>query len=99
MFKENLKTLERSNVKVFNEIGEMATNKGLEVVFFYDERFKVDYIHILQEQSLFISIYFDRFSKLALDMPPYYELYDLQDVYRYLLKEKEALIEKVGTYL
>lgn len=97
---------ETSPIEVFNTIGNMLP-KGYEPIYFkakfpkinIDEEGRIiddygylHYIHIVKNGDLKISIYFDDASIGSLIEVPYYELYDLDDVYRYLTNEEEDLI-------
>ena len=91
-----------TTVEIFNLIAIYAETKGYDTRLFTEEFPKmndlfefeqkgVDYIHLLKNGELKISIYFDRHSILAWDMPPYYELWDRVDIERFELSEDEEI--------
>lgn len=97
---------ETSPIEVFNTIGDILP-KDCEPIYFKSKfpKFHIDeegriiddygylhYIHINKNGNLKVSIYFDNDSVGSLMEEPYYELYDLCDVYRYLIGEEEDLI-------
>ena len=97
---------EVSEVAIFNEIGDYAENQGYDVVYFKSlfpkmnkdnlgnfEYKYVQYIHIYGDEGLKVSIYFDVDSLICLFQEfPYYELYDLNEVERYLATEEGEIL-------
>lgn len=82
----------KSDIEIFNKIGEYATSKGLHPVYFKSKHLSdycsginleivdIHYIHIYDTDELSISIYYDEYGALSLFMKkPYYELYNLYD--------------------
>lgn len=87
----------KSKCKTFNTIADIAKSKGYEVRLFEDMRFfdRKDFIHILKNENLYLSIYFDKYPTMAFGMPAHFELYDMEDTEKFLLNEKEDLINRV----
>lgn len=90
---------ETSEIALFNKIGEYATSKEYDVVYFksklpklvtiessYEMQYKyMHYIHVLENNEFILSIYYDKYNIGALyPESPYYELYDGSDVDRFL---------------
>ena len=95
----------KSEVDLFNRIGDYATSKNFHPVYFKSKNIssynseelkivEVHYIHIYDDNgSLKVSIYYDgEGSILSLMEQPYYELYDLSDVKRFLTGKEEELL-------
>lgn len=93
----------KSEVDLFNKIGDYAINKNYHPVYFkskklsqYEEELRivdVHYIHIYNENGLKVSIYYDGERSMLSHMDePYYELYDLLDVKRFLKNKDDELL-------
>ena len=69
-------------------------NLGLSSLNMNDLEYKyVHYVHIYGDEGLKVSIYFDVDSLVCLFQEfPYYELYDLNDVERYLATEEGEIL-------
>ncbi|MBQ3421643.1 MAG: hypothetical protein IJH34_08220 [Romboutsia sp.] len=103
----------KSEIDLFNRIGDYAANKKYYPVYFktkkpsnYEDQelriVDVHYIHIYSIDKLKISIYYDgEGSILSFMTKPYYELYDTSSVKRFLADEEEelALFNKVISLL
>ena len=96
---------QQSEVELFNRIGDYVTSKNFHPVYFKSKNIsnynseelkivEVHYIHIYDDNgSLKASIYYDgEGSILSLMEQPYYELYDLSDVRKFLTGKEEELL-------
>ena len=93
----------KSEIDLFNKIGDYAIDKNYHPVYFkskkpsnYNEEnirmVDVHYIHIYNDNGLKASIYYDGEGSMLSHMgQPYYELYDLSDVKRFLKNEEDEL--------
>ena len=107
---------DKSEIKLFNEIGEIViwlgftpkffkvlnptfeeTETGIEIGYKY-----IHYIHILKKEQLKISIYYDKYN-IGSILPdgPYFELYDMDDIERFIDNEIEIkrLLERLSILL
>ena len=95
----------KSEIDLFNKIGDYAIDKNYHPVYFkskkpsnYNEEniriVDVHYIHIYDDNgSLKASIYYDgEGSMLSFMDQPYYELYNLSDVRKFLTGKEEELL-------
>ena len=95
---------EYSEVDLFNKIGFMAETLGYNPVYFKalkpmlmetENGFKMGqeymhYIHLYKDEDMKISIYYDKYNLGAMfPEQPYYELYDMCDVERFLDTEED----------
>lgn len=95
---------QQSEVELFNRIGDYATSKNFHPVYFKSKNIsncnseepkivEVHYIHIYNDNGLKVSIYYDgEGSILSLMEQPYYELYDLSNVRKFLTGKEEELL-------
>lgn len=94
-----------SEINLFNKIGDYVISKNFHPVYFKSKNIssynseelkivEVHYIHIYDDNgSLKASIYYDgEGSILSLMEQPYYELYDLSDVKKFLTGKEEELL-------
>ena len=96
-----------SEVYLFNKIGDYTISKGYHPVYFKSTKMSnyynnkelkivdVHYIHVYDDNGLLkISIYYDgEGSMLSFMDQPYYELYNLSDVRKFItVKEEELLL-------
>ena len=95
-----------SEVDLFNKIGDYTISKGYHPVYFKSTKMSnyynnkelkivdVHYIHIYDDNgSLKASIYYDgEGSMLSFMDQPYYELYNLSDVRKFLTGKEEELL-------
>lgn len=95
---------EKSEIEIFNKIGELAINKNYNVVFFkakvinsFGEELKLvdmHYIHIYKNEELKISIFYDREgTTLSYLGQPYYELYNGYNTKCFLYDEEDKLFK------
>lgn len=47
----------------------------------------------------FVSVYFDAYDRLGFMNKPYFEFYDGDECYRYLLNESEKMMEDIKSFL
>ncbi|MGL5751990.1 MAG: hypothetical protein ACRCXT_15770 [Paraclostridium sp.] len=101
---------EESEVEAFNLIGQDAGTKGYDIVYFktlmpklvksesdYEFEYKhMHYIHLIKDDDVQFSIYFDEFG-LGSILPgsPYYELYDRFDIERFFEEDVEELFKRI----
>ena len=95
-----------SEVDLFNKIGDYTISKGYHPVYFKSTKMSnyynnkelkivdVHYIHVYDDNGLLkISIYYDGGgSMLSFMDQPYYELYNLSDVRKFLTGKEEELL-------
>ena len=95
-----------SEIDLFNKIGDYVISKDYHPVYFKSNKMSnyynnkelkivdVHYIHIYDDNgSLKASIYYDgEGSMLSFMDQPYYELYNLSDIKRFLKNEEEELL-------
>lgn len=95
---------ECSEIDLFNEIGEIVENLGYTPVYFKvlkpkmietEDAFEIIskymyYIHLFKNEEMKISIYYDKYNLGAMfPEEPYFELYDLNGVERFLDTEED----------
>lgn len=98
---------EVSEIEAFNLIGQDAETKGYDVVYFkslwpymsenFVMKFKyMHYIHLIKDEEMKYSIYFDEFN-LGSIVPdgPYYELYDTCDIERFPQEYEKELFDRI----
>ena len=56
-------------------------------------RFYIDY------NGKHVSVYFDAYDELGFMGEPYFEYYDGEECYRYLMNESEAMMEDIKSFL
>ena len=92
----------KSEVKLFNTIGNFATDKGYNSVYFktktigiHEDNFRtvdVHYIHIYDGSKLNVSIYYDKDRSILSNLNiPYYEMYDGSKTKRFFANEEEEV--------
>ena len=95
---------EKSEIEIFNKIGEFAINKNYNVVFFkvkainsFGEELKladIHYIHIYKNEELKISIFYDKEgTTLSYLGQPYYELYNGRSTKCFICGEEDKLFK------
>ena len=78
--------LDKSEIDIFNKIGEYADSKGYVVVYFktkgmlHKDKY-TQYIHIYEDEELKISIYYNDIKLEKLEK--YFELYDIENIHRF----------------
>lgn len=103
-----------SEIDVFNLIGNAVEEKGYVAIYWKWKRPSmlgsyndiqewkwVHYIHILKDEDLRLSIYYDEHDAMALMGIPYYELYYGGDIERFPVSDEAEmeLFDRVKSYL